>query len=120
MSNATKPNAGYKIDSSKTQEEQLFNDTDIYAADIYSDGECLYPFDFKNELLYAKNVTFHNNKYMQWDKNSLRKNDMIIAAAKRLKHPKHTQKYIPILRETIESVFKIAAIINKKCYYYGP
>ena len=57
---------------------------------------------------------------MQQDKNSLRKNDMIIAAAKRLKHPKHTQKYIPILRETIESVFKIAAIINKKCYYYGP
>ena len=84
MSSATKPNAGYKIDSSKTQEEQLFNDTDIYAADIYSDGECLYPFDFKNELLYAKNVTFHNNKYMQWDKNSLRKNDMIIAATKRL------------------------------------
>ena len=114
MSSATKPNAGYKIDSSKTQEEQLFNDTDIYAADIYSDGECLYPFDFKNELLYAKNVTFHNNKYMQWDKNSLRKNDMIIAAAKRLKHPKHTQKYIPMFHEIIESVFKIAAINNKR------
>ena len=39
---------------------------------------------------------------------------MIIAAAKRLTHPKHTQKYIPMLREIIESVFKIAAINNKK------
>ena len=45
---------------------------------------------------------------------------MIIAAAKRLTHPKHTQKYIPMLREIIESVFKIAAINNKKKYYYGP
>ena len=117
--NATKPNAGYKIDNSKTQEGQLFNDSDIYAA-IYSDGKCLYQFNFKNELLYAKNVTFYNNKYMQCDKNSSRKNDMIIAAAKRLKHPKHTQKYNPMLREIIESVFKIAAINNKKKYYYGP
>ena len=111
--NATEPNAGYKIDISKTQEGQLFNDLDIYTADIYSDGQCLYPFDFKNELLYAKNVTFHNNKYMRWDKNSLRKN-MIIAAAKRLQHSKHTEKYIPMVWEIIESVFKIAAINNKK------
>ena len=51
---------------------------------------------------------------MQWDKNSLRKNDMIIAAAKRLKHPIHTQKYILMLPEIIESVFKIAAINNRK------
>ena len=39
---------------------------------------------------------------------------MIIAAAKGLTHPKHTQKYIPILSEIIESVFNIAAINNKK------
>ena len=51
---------------------------------------------------------------MQWDKNSLRKNDMIIAAAKRLNCPKHTRKYIPMMREIIESVFKIAAINGKK------
>ena len=51
---------------------------------------------------------------MQWDKNSLRKNDMIIAAAKRLNYPKHTRKYIPMMREIIESVFKIAAINGKK------
>ena len=51
---------------------------------------------------------------MESDKNSLRKNDMIIAAAKGLTHPKHTQKYIPILSEIIESVFNIAAINNKK------
>ena len=63
--NATKQNAGYKVDNNKTQEGQLFNDSGIYAADIYGDSDCLYPFDFKNELLYAKNVTFHNNKYMQ-------------------------------------------------------
>ena len=57
--NSSKPNAGNKIDNSKTLEGQFFNDSDIYAADIY---ECLYPFDFKNELLYATNVTFHNIK----------------------------------------------------------
>ena len=51
---------------------------------------------------------------MQWDKNSLRKNDMIIAAAKRLNCPKHTRKYITVMREIIESVFKIAAINGKK------
>ena len=51
---------------------------------------------------------------MQWDKNSLRKNDMIIAAAKRLNCPKHTRKYIPMMREITESVFKIAAINGKK------
>ena len=59
-------------------------------------------------------MTFHNKKHMQWDKNSLRKNGMIIAAAKRLTHPEHTQKYIPMLHEIIDSVFKIAAINNNK------
>ena len=56
---------------------------------------------------------------MQWDKNSLRKNDMIIAVAKRLNYPKHTRKYIPMMREIIEFVFKIAAINGKKNYFYG-
>ena len=51
---------------------------------------------------------------MQWDKNSLRKNGMITAAAKRLTHPEHTQKYIPMLHEIIDSVFKIAANNNNK------
>ena len=61
--NATKTNADYKIDNSKTQEGQLFNDSDIYATDIYSYGECLYPFEFENELLYAANVIFLNKKH---------------------------------------------------------
>ena len=59
-------------------------------------------------------MTFHNKKHMEWDKNSLRENDMIKAAAKRLKHPKHTQKYKPILHNTIEAIFKIAAINERR------
>ena len=51
---------------------------------------------------------------MPWDKNSIRKNDIIIAAAKRLKHPKHTQKYKPILGNTIEEIFKIVAINERQ------
>ena len=43
---------------------------------------------------------------------------MIIAAAKAFNHPRYTQKYIPMMRETIKSVFKIAAINGKKKYYY--
>ena len=39
---------------------------------------------------------------------------MIIAAAKYLSNPKQTQKYAPTLKKTIESIFKIAAINNKK------
>ena len=35
---------------------------------------------------------------------------MIIAAAKKLFHPKHTQKYKPILCITIKAIFVIAAI----------
>ena len=56
--NATNPNAGYHIDNSKIQEGQLFNDSDIYATDIYSDGECLYPFKFENKLLLCKKCDF--------------------------------------------------------------
>ena len=63
-------------------------------------------------MLYAKNVTFHNNKGEQLNKNSLRKNDMIIAAAKQLSNPKNTREHVPILKKTIESIFKIAAINN--------
>ena len=48
----------------------------------------------------------------------MQKNDMIIAAAKGLNHPRYTQKYIPMMREIIKSVFKIAAINGKKNYYY--
>ena len=72
--NADLPNADKKIDGSSAQEGQLFNDSDIYAANIYDkDNKCLYPFAFESELLYAKNVTFHNNKGEQWNKNSLKK-----------------------------------------------
>ena len=39
---------------------------------------------------------------------------MIIAAAKQFSNPKNTQKYPPILKKTIESIFKRAAINNKK------
>ena len=103
------PNAGYPIDESPIQEGQLFNDLDLYAH-----NECLYPFNLASELLYARNVTFHNNKGEQWHENSLRKNDMIIAAAKQLNNPKYTQKYTPTLKNTIKSIFKIAAINNNK------
>ena len=79
--NSDSPNAGYKIDHGITQEGQLFRDTDVFAANFKE----FYPFDFNNELLYAKNVTFHNNQDIQWDPTCLRKNDMIFAASKRLK-----------------------------------
>ena len=104
--NSHKPNAGYKIDNNPTQEGQLFNDTDIFTADF----DNMYPFDFSNELLYAKNVTFHNCKDKQWDEQSLRKNDMIIAASKRLKHSRQTEKLEPVLERTIDSVFKVSLI----------
>ena len=81
--NSDSPNAGFKIDHGITQEGQLFCDTDIFAANFKE----LYPFDFKNELLYAKNVTFHNNQDIQWDPTCFRKNYMIFAASKCLKHP---------------------------------
>ena len=73
----------------------------------------MYPFYFSNELLYAKNVTFHNCKNKHWDSASLRKNDMIIAASKRLKHSRETEKLEPTLERIINSIFKIA-LINKK------
>ena len=74
--NSDSPNAGYKIDYDIKQECKLFRDTDVFTANFKE----LYPFDFKNELLYAKNVTFHNNQDIQWDSTCLRKNDVIFAA----------------------------------------
>ena len=73
----------------------------------------MYPFDFSIQLLYAKNVTFHNLKDKQWDTESLRKNDMIIAALKRLKHSRETEKLEPTLERIINSIFKVS-LINQK------
>ena len=39
---------------------------------------------------------------------------MIIVAAKKLSHPKHTQKYKPILCNNIEAIFIIAAINERE------
>ena len=102
-------NAGYRIDHCITQEGQLSHDTDVFAADFKD----FYPFNFKNELLYAKNVTFHNNDGIQWDKNCLRQNDVIFAASKQLKRSCETVEIKTELERIIESVFKVA-YINKK------
>ena len=59
-------NAGYRINHCITQEGQIFNDSDVFAAKNLPD---FYPFDFKQELLYVKNVTFHNYKSRQWESN---------------------------------------------------
>ena len=104
--NSDSPNAGYKIDHGITQEGQLFRDTDVFTANFKD----LYPFDFKNELLYAKNVTFHNNQGIQWDPNCLRKNDMIFAASKLVKDIKETEQLKPALERIIDSIFKLAYI----------
>ena len=104
--NSDAANAGYKIDHGITQEGQLFRDTDICCANFKD----LYPFDFKNELLYAKNVTFHNNNDIQFDPTCLRKNDVIFAASKRLKYPFQTEHLKPDLERIIDSIFKLAYI----------
>ena len=107
--NSDSINAGYRIDHCVTQEGQLFYDTDVFTADFKD----FYPFDFKNELLYAKNVTFHNNDCIQWDQNCLRKNDVVFAASKRLKRSCETVEIKAELERIIESIFKVA-YINKK------
>ena len=114
--NSDSPNAGYKIDHGITQEGQLFRDTDVFAANFKE----LYPFDFKNELLYAKNVTFHNNQDIQWDPICLRKNDMIFAASKHLKHPQETVQLKSILERIIDSIFKVACINQKSILLLWP
>ena len=98
--NSDSVNAGYGINHCVTQEGQLFHDTDVFAV------------DFK-ELLYARNVTFHNNDDIQWDPRCLRKNDVIFAASKRLKNTYQTDKLNPNLERIIDSIFKVA-YINKK------
>ena len=108
--NSDAANAGYKIDHGITQEGQLFCDRDIFCANFKD----LYPFDFKNELLYAKNVTFHNDKDMQFDPTCLRINDVIFAASKHLKYPFQTEQLKPDLERIIDSIFKVA-YINKQC-----
>ena len=107
--NTDSVNAGYRINHCVTQEGQLFHDSDVFAVDFKE----FYPFDFKNQLLYARNVTFHNNDDIQWDPCCLRKNDVIFAASKRLKNTYQTEKLKPNLERIIDSIFKVA-YINKK------
>ena len=107
--NSDSVNAGYGINHCVTQEGQLFHDADVFAVEFKD----FYPFDFKNELLYARNVTFHNNDDIQWDQNCLRKNDVIFAASKRLKKTYQTKQLKPELERIIDSIFKVA-YINKK------
>ena len=106
-------NAGYGINHCVTQEGQLFHDSDVFTAKIHE----FYPFDSKNELLYAKNVTFHNNKSLQWDPNYLRTNDVIFAASKRVKNHYETEKMRADLERIIDSIFKVS-FINKKLNLY--
>ena len=114
--NSDSPNAGYKIDHGITQEGQLFRDTDVFAANFKK----FYPFDFKNELLYVKNVTFHNNQEIQWDPTCLRKNDMIFSATKRLKYPWQTEQLKPALERIIDSIFKVTYINQKSILLSWP
>ena len=114
--NSDSVNAGYKIDHGITQEGQLFHDTDVFAANF----KHFHPFDFKNELLYAKNVTFHNNQDLQWDPTCLRKNVIIFAASKRLKNPYQTEQLKPALERIIDSIFKVAYINQKSTLLLWP
>ena len=105
--NSDAMNAGYRINHCITQEGQIFHDSDVFAAKNLSD---FYPFNFKEELLYVKNVTFHNNKSIQWDPIQLRKNDVIFAASKKIKDTFEFEKIKPHLKRIIESIFRIAFI----------
>ena len=111
--NSDAVNAGYRINHCVTQEGQIFHDSDVFASNFSE----FYPFDFKNELLHATNVTFHNNKGLQWDPLRLRTNDVTFAASKRIKNKYETEKLRPDLERIIESIFKIA-FINGKSYLY--
>ena len=86
--NSDAVNAGFRINHRLTQEGQLFHDSDVFASNLAE----FYPFNFKNELLYATNVTFHNNANLQWDPFSLRTNDVIFAARKRVKNAYETEQ----------------------------
>ena len=111
--NADAANAGYRINHCVTQEGQIFHDSDVFASSLAD----FYPFDFKNELLYVTNVTFHNNGALQWDPLRLRTNDVIFPASKRIKNSCETEKMRPDLKRIIESIFKVA-FINGISYLY--
>ena len=109
--NSDSMNAGYRIDHCITQEGQIFHDSDVFA---------FYPFAFKEELLYVKNVTFHNYKSRQWEPNRLRKNDVIFAASKRIKNTVEFEKIKLDLKRIIESIFKVAIINGNRSIYLWP
>ena len=114
--NADAVNAGYRINHRITQEGQLFYDSDVFASNLAD----FYPFSFNNELLYAKDVTFHNNCDLQFDVFSLRKNDVIFAASKRCKHNYETDFIKDDLERIIDSIFKIAVVKRKEHLYLWP
>ena len=111
--NSDAVNAGYRINHRVMQEGQLFHDSDVFASNLAE----FYPFNFKNELLYATNVTFHNNANLQWDPFSLRTNDVIFAASKCVKNAYETEHLKPDLERIIDSIFKVA-FINKRFHLY--
>ena len=115
--NSDSMNAGYRINHCITQEGQIFHDSDVFAAKNLSD---LYPFNFKEELLYVKNVTFHNYKTKQWEPDALRKNDVIFAASKRLKNINEFPKIKLDLKRIIESILKAAFINGVRIIYLWP
>ena len=114
--NSDAVNAGYRINHRITQEGQLFHDSDVFASNLAD----FYPFKFDNELLYAKDVTFHNNADLQFDVFSLRTNDVIFAASKPVKNRYETEYIKDDLERIIESIFKITAIYRKKHLYLWP
>ena len=114
--NSDAPNAGYRIDHCVTQEGQIFHDSDVFTANLSE----FYPFDFKNELLYVTNVTFHNYEHLQWDPLRLRTNDVIFAASKRITNRFETEKLKPDLERIIESIFKVAYINGRSHIYLWP
>ena len=114
--NADAINAGYGIDHCITQEGQLFHDTDVFAANLPEH----FPFNFKKELLYVKDVTFHNKGDLQFDVWSLRKNDVIFAASVPLKYNYETDFIKDDLETIIDSIFKISTINKKKDLYLWP
>ena len=114
--NSDAVNAGYRINHGITQEGQLFHDTDVFASNL-SD---FYPFKFNNELLYVKDVTFHNCSDLQWDPFSLRTNDVIFAASKHLKNRFETENTRDDLERIIDSIFKVAVLNRKRDLYLWP
>ena len=121
--NSDAVNAGYRIDHRVTQEGQLFHDSDVFASNLNE----FYPFDFKNELLYATNVTFHNNASLQWDPFSLRTNDIIFATSKRMKNTYETEQLRPDLEiqylfieiQYLIQYLKLPLLITETIYIFG-